>query len=175
MAACSLKHATQCRFKNEAKMANYSGQIILATQLRSILVYIIAWPVVVFGIMLRVIFQSFPNYGMCNILKYYKTALSPNTTYRSCYYLFVIESWEIFVIESWEIFAQLDLYFITVRKTNVVVCIRSNLFMSKYSATSYFCLLLCWRTFVFPLRTLLESCHHFFGSKHIKISSILSW
>ena len=68
------------------------------------------------------------------ILKYYEPVLGQNTTYRSCYYLFIIEAKKFSVIHRRPLF-------VIVEKTNTGFCIPNNLFtsMEKKKGLPVFC------------------------------------
>ena len=57
------------------------------------------------------------------ILKYYEPVLLPNTTCRSCYYLFITEAEKFSVTHKRH-------FFLRLKKTNTGVYVRNNLFTS---------------------------------------------
>ena len=61
--------------------------------------------------------------GIWNILKYHGPVLLPNTTCRSCYYLFIIEGEKFSVTHK-------RTFFLRLKKTNTGVYVRNNLFRS---------------------------------------------
>ena len=62
---------------------------------------------------------------LSKILKYYELVLLPNTTCRSCYYLFIIEAEKFSVTHSCK-----RPFFLRLKRTNTGVYVRKNLFMS---------------------------------------------
>ena len=67
----------------------------------------------------RVIFQN-----CSKILKYYEPLLLPNTTCRSCYYLFIIEAEKFSVTRKRP-------FFLRLKKTNTGVYDRNNFFNGR--------------------------------------------
>ena len=61
--------------------------------------------------------------GIWKILKYYKPVLLPNTTSRSCYYLFIIEDEKFLETHKRP-------FFLRLKKTSKGVYVRNNLFTS---------------------------------------------
>ena len=61
--------------------------------------------------------------GIWRILKYYEPVLLPNTTCRSCYYLFIIEAEKFSVTHKRP-------FFLRLKKTNTGIYVRNNLFTS---------------------------------------------
>ena len=62
--------------------------------------------------------------GICEILECYEPVLLPNTTCRSCYYLFIIEAEKFSVTHKRPFFLRLK------KKTNIGVYVRNNVFAS---------------------------------------------
>ena len=89
---------------------------------------LIAWLVVVFGNNAASdIFQNCPVSGIWRILNYYEPLLLQNITYRSCYYLLIMEAEKFSVTyNAWsETFISLRL-----KKQTRAVCIGNNIFTS---------------------------------------------
>ena len=89
---------------------------------------LIAWLVVVFGNNAASdIFQNCPLSDICRILKYYEPLLLQNITYRSCYYLLIMEAEKFSVTYNArsETFISLRL-----KKQTRAVCIGNNIFTS---------------------------------------------
>ena len=61
--------------------------------------------------------------GIWKILKYFEPVLLPNTTCRSCYYLFIIEAEKFSATHKRP-------FFLRLKKTNTGVYVRNNLFTS---------------------------------------------
>ena len=66
-------------------------------------------------------YPKFAASGIWKILKYYEPVLLPNTSCRSCYYLFIIEAEKFSVMHKRP-------FFLRLKKTNTGVHVRNNLF-----------------------------------------------
>ena len=62
--------------------------------------------------------------GVWKILKYYESVLLPNTTCRSCYYLFIIE------VEKFSVTYKRPFFLRLKKKTNIGVHVGNNIFTS---------------------------------------------
>ena len=82
--------------------------------------------------------------GIWKILKYYEPVLLPNTTCRSCCYLFIIEADKFLVMLKGPFFLQL-------KKSNTGVYVRNNLFTSMEETIDSF--------FVKPVQTIQGKQH----------------
>ena len=67
--------------------------------------------------------SKFSKNGIWKILKCHEPVLLPNTTCRSCYYLFITEAEKFSVTHK-------RLFFLRLKKTNTGVYVRNNLFTS---------------------------------------------
>ena len=82
--------------------------------------------------------------GIWKILKYYEPVLLPNTTCRSCYYLFIIEAEKFLVTHKRS-------FFLRLKKTNAGVYVRNNLFLPMEEMIDSF--------FVKPVQTIQGKQH----------------